>query len=62
MLLVHTTFNLSMYVFSVLDTSLGYVYVLTVFVVAAVVVTGIFGSGNFNGNYQSSVERTLSGQ
>ena len=52
MLLVHTTFNLSMYVFPVLDTSLGYVYVLTVFVVAAVVVTGIFGSGNFSGNHQ----------
>lgn len=62
MLLVHTTFNLSMYVFPVLDTSLGYVYVLTVFVVAAAVVTGIFGSGNFSGNHQSSVERTLSGQ
>lgn len=44
MLLLHTTFNLSFFVFPVLDTSLGYVYVLAVFTVAAIVVTGIFGS------------------
>jgi len=43
MLLLHTTFNLSMYVSAVLDTSLGYVYVLGVFVVAAVVVTVVAG-------------------
>jgi membrane protease YdiL (CAAX protease family) len=44
MLLVHTTFNLSMFVFPVLDTSLGYVYVLVVFLAAALVMTGIFSS------------------
>lgn len=44
MLLVHTTFNLSMFTFPVLDTSLGYAYVLGVFAIAAIVVTGIFGS------------------
>jgi len=27
---MHTTFNLSMFVFPVLDTSLGYIYVLVV--------------------------------
>jgi membrane protease YdiL (CAAX protease family) len=45
MLLLHTTFNLSFFVFPVLDTSLGYVYVLGVFAVAAIVVTCMFGSG-----------------
>jgi hypothetical protein len=43
MLLVHTTLNLSMYVFPVLDTGLGYAFVLIVFSAAAIVVTGIFG-------------------
>jgi hypothetical protein len=43
MLLVHTTLNLSMYVFPVLDTSLGYLYVLVAFAAAAIVVTGYFG-------------------
>jgi membrane protease YdiL (CAAX protease family) len=43
-LLLHTTFNLSMFTFPVLDTSLGYVYVSVLFVIAAIVAVAIFGS------------------
>ena len=43
MLLLHTTFNLSFFVFPVLDTGFGHVYVLGVFAVAAIVVTGLSG-------------------
>jgi membrane protease YdiL (CAAX protease family) len=43
MLLVHTTLNLSMFVFPVLDTTLGYVYVVVAFSAAAIVVTRLFG-------------------
>ncbi|MCX8151373.1 MAG: CPBP family intramembrane metalloprotease [Candidatus Bathyarchaeota archaeon] len=35
MLLLHTTFNLAMFTFPVLDTSTGYIYVLAVFTVTA---------------------------
>jgi len=49
MLLMHTTFNLSMFTFPVLDTSLGYVYVLGVFTVAAIVVAGSIERGHKNG-------------
>ncbi len=44
MLLVHTTFNLSMFSFPVLDTNFGYAYVLAVFAVSAAVVTAVFGA------------------
>ncbi len=43
-LLLHTTFNLSMFTFPVLDTSRGYLYVLALFAIAAIVVVVIFGS------------------
>nr|MDO8086539.1 type II CAAX endopeptidase family protein [Candidatus Sigynarchaeum springense] len=43
-LLFHTTFNFSMFVFPVLDTNFGYVYVLVIFVVAAALVTAFSGS------------------
>ena len=57
MLFVHTTFNLSMFVFPVLDTSLGYVCVLGVFALAATVVVGIFGTSELRRASDSSAPR-----
>ena len=42
-LLMHTTFNLSMFALPALDTGYGYLYVLVAFAVAAVVLTIVFG-------------------
>ncbi|MEX2729641.1 MAG: hypothetical protein Q6353_020450, partial [Candidatus Sigynarchaeum springense] len=38
-LLFHTTFNFAMFIFPVLDTRFGYVYILTMFVAAAALVS-----------------------
>lgn len=49
MLLLHTTFNLAMFTFPVLDTSIGYIYVLVVFALAATVTTAFCSSSISNG-------------
>ena len=58
MLLLHTTFNLSMFTFPVLDTNFGFLYVLGVFSIVALLVTVMFNPLEFRRNASSNPDES----